>query len=331
MILAAAGAGSTALAQTHQPGGAINEMLGDPDYGVCRGTDPKCFHNWPRATTTDYKVLLFTRTAGPRHADLGQPLPPGLNPPLDPSNVVQRELQRLLAANGIKLDYTEDLAVLSQLNAYNAVIFYSTSRDNLDDAGKTSLRQYLRAGGGFVGIHNAFGTLYNWPYYEGLLGNANFYDHGPFREGDVVVVDRKDASTQALPARWHFKDEWYNLVPFPTHVRFLLTVDEKSWTPVPEREAGPPQGSSQVPPPPGLVLPPFLRSPSVVGHDPGHGSFHPVAWCQYYDGGKAWLTTLGHDAGDFSADDTQFPGAKEFQKLIVGGIQSVMGIKPFCQ
>jgi len=69
----------------------------------------------------------------------------------------------------------------------------------------------------------------------------------------------------------------------------------------------------------------------MVGRNPGHGDFHPVAWCQYYDGGKAWLTTLGHDAGDFAADDKTFAGAQEFQHLIVGGIKSVMGVEPFCQ
>ena len=82
------------------------------DYGVCRGTDAKCFHDWPRPKTTQYRVLLFTRTAGPRHADLGKPLDAGLNPALDDSNVVQREMQKLMAANGIKLDYTEDLKVM---------------------------------------------------------------------------------------------------------------------------------------------------------------------------------------------------------------------------
>ena len=64
---------------------------------------------------------------------------------------------------------------------------------------------------------------------------------------------------------------------------------------------------------------------------PDTARFHPVAWCQYYDGGKAWLTTLGHDAGDFADSDAKFPGALEFQKLIVGGIKSVMGAAPFCQ
>jgi type 1 glutamine amidotransferase len=315
-------------AQSPIPGGAINQNLGDMDYGVCRGVDPKCFHDWPRAKTTEYRVLLYTHTAGPRHEDLGTPLAPGLNPPLAADNVVQREMLRLMTANGIKLDYTEDVAQMTRLNGYNAVIFYSTSRDNLDDGAKTALRQYMRAGGGFVGIHNAFGTLYNWPYYEGLLGGANFYDHGPNRTGDVVIVDRKDASTQGLPARWAFKDEWYNLVPFPTHVRFLATVDEASWTAAgAERPDGPPPGFGGRP----GAGPRQPQLPSVVGRDPGHGSFHPVAWCQYYDGGKSWVTTLGHDAADFAADDKTFAGAKEFQALIVGGIKSVMGATPFCQ
>ena len=325
--VASAGVADQAGAQARMPGGAINENLGDMDYGVCRGTDPKCFHDWPRAKTSEYRVLLYTRTAGPRHADLGTPLPPGLNSPLAEDNVVQREMKRLLEANGIKVDYTEDVSQMTRLNGYNAVIFYSTSRDNLDDDAKTALRQYMRAGGGFVGIHNAFGTLYNWPYYEGLLGGANFYDHGPERSGDVVIVDAKDASTKSLPRRFAFKDEWYNLIPFPTHVRFLATVDEKSWKPLPPGERGfdgPPPGARPGGPPRAPQL------PSVVGRNPGHGDFHPVTWCQYYDGGKAWLTTLGHDAGDFG-DDAKFPGAKAFQTMIVGGIKSVMGAEPFCQ
>ncbi|HUO22967.1 MAG TPA: ThuA domain-containing protein [Caulobacteraceae bacterium] len=324
-VVLAAGFALSASAQTGNPGGPINDNLGEMDYGVCRGIDPSCFHNWPRPATTEYRVLLFTRTGSSRHADLGPSLGPGLNPPLKDGNVVQREMRRLMAANGIELDYTEDVEQLQapRLNGYNAVIFFSTSRDILDDGAKTALRQYMRAGGGFVAIHNAFGTLYNWPYYEGLLGGANFYDHGQERTGDVVIVDDKDVSTKGIGARFHFKDEWYNLIPFPTHVRFLATVDEKSWTPLPPRRqfAGPPREGAVEPPP----------LPSVVGRDPGHGDFHPVAWCQYYDGGKVWATTLGHDANDFAADDSQFAGAKEFQHLIVDGIKSVMGAEPFCQ
>ncbi|MFL6761293.1 MAG: ThuA domain-containing protein [Sphingomicrobium sp.] len=319
LVLAVAAAG--AAAQVGSPGGAINDNLGNVDYGVCRGTSPRCFHDWARDRTSKYRVLLYTRTAGPRHAALGKPLGTGLNPTLGADNVVQREMQRIAAENGWTLDYTEDPAQMVNLNGYNAVVFISTSRDTLDDNGKTALRQYMRAGGGFVGVHNAFGTMYNWPWYEGLLGGTNYYDHGPFREADVVTVDAKDSSTKGLPARWHFGDEWYNLVPFPTKVRFLATVDEKSYGKTLEQ-----------PRPPSTAMPAGFppRMPSVVGHHPGHGSFHPVAWCQYYDGGKAWLTTLGHDARAFEKN-SNFQGAAEFQKLIVGGIKSVMGQESFCQ
>ena len=307
-----------APAQTGNTGGPINDRLGDMDYGVCRGIDPKCFHDWPRPAAAQMRVLIYTKTGGYRHANLGPPLPPGINPALDAKNVVHREMLKIAAENGWRLDYTEDMKEMTDLNGYHAVVFFSPSRDILDDGAKTALRQYMRAGGGFVAIHNAFGTLYNWPYYEGLLGGANFYNHGQFREGDVEIIDDKDISTKGLAKRWRFRDEWYNLIPFPTHVRFLATVDEKSW----------PAGSGEKLAPVGPANP---RYPYVVGQMPGHGSFHPVAWCQYYDGGKVWATTLGHDAGIFANDDSVFPGSVAYRKMIVGGIKSVMGADPFCR
>ena len=289
----------------------------DPVYNVCRGTDPRCYHPW--VSDRQDRVLLYTRTAGPRHANLGPSLAAGLNPPLSPSNVAQNAIIQWMGEQGVAVDWTEDVTRLSNLNKYKAVIFLSTSRDTLWkhgtavdpnaavntrtnaylDAGKVSLRQYIRAGGGFVGIHNAFGTEYNWPWYEGLLGNANYYDHGAFQNGDVEIVAKKDSSTDGLPKRWGFKDEWYNLVPFPTMVKFLATVDEDT-----------------------------LATRRTT--HPGHGDFHPVAWCQYYDGGRAWLTTLGHDGLAFT-DGSGFPGQQEFKQLIVNGILSAMGNVPFCK
>jgi uncharacterized protein len=81
-------------------------------------------------------------------------------------------------------------------------------------------------------------------------------------------------------------------------VKFLATVDEKT-----------------------------LTTKSSV--HPGHGNFHPVAWCQYYDGGRAWATTLGHDAAAFT-DGSGFPGQQQFKQLILIGIKSAMGLVPFC-
>jgi uncharacterized protein len=280
------------------------ENLGDPDYGVCRGTDPKCYHDWHNFDPANgFRVLLYTRTAGPRHANLGPVLPAGLNPPLAPANVVQNAIVAMGQQHGFAVDWTEDVTQLStpaRLFRYNAVLFFSTTRDTLDDPAQTALRQYMRGGGGFVGVHNAFGTEYNWPWYEGLIGSANYYDHGANQQATVQIVDRRDVSTAGLPARWTFTDEWYNLVPFPSRVRFLATVDEST-----------------------------MAVKRTSGH-PGHGDFHPVAWCQYYDGGRAWLTTMGHDAKAFSTDGS-FPGAEHFQKMLLGGIESAMGKSPFCR
>ncbi|GAA0239521.1 ThuA domain-containing protein [Actinomadura nitritigenes] len=308
-VLAAAAltGGPAAAGPRAEPRNAGAQELGDPVYGVCRGTDPRCYHDWGNFDPAEgYRVLVYSRTAGPRHANLGPALGPGMNPPLSDANVAQKALVKMGQDNGFGVDWTEDVAQLASPSAlfrYNAVVFMSTTRDALDDAAQTSLRQYVRGGGGFVGIHNAFGTEYNWPWYEGLLGGANFYDHGRAQPGTVQTVDRKDASTAGLPGRWDFSDEWYNLVPFPSEVRFLATVDEKTLA----------QG--------------------VTGNmnHPGHGSFHPVAWCQYYDGGRAFLTTLGHDAKAFTDDGTGFAGAERFQSLVLNGIESAMGMKPFCR
>jgi type 1 glutamine amidotransferase len=309
-------------------------ISGDPDYGVCRGTDPKCYHDWAHEERDNPpRVLIYTRTAGPRHANLGSRLGPGLNPPLcaatpcpvppagqpqaTSAHTVQLALIRWLAAKGVAADWTEDVTRITGLHRYRAVIFASTSRDTLFahgraidpalavntstsahlDAAKTALRQYMRAGGAFVGIHNAFGTEYNWPYYEGLLGNANYYDHGANQDGDAVIVS-KDSSTEGLGSRFPFRDEWYNLRPFPTKVKFLVNVDENT-----------------------------LATRREI--HPGHGKFHPVAWCQYYDGGRVWVTTLGHDRLAFT-EGSGFPGQAQFQSMITNGILSAMGLLPFC-
>ena len=63
-------------------------IAGDPDYGVCRGTDPECYHNW--VANRENKVLIYSRTAGPRHANLEPALAAGLNPPLGPRRGTSR-------------------------------------------------------------------------------------------------------------------------------------------------------------------------------------------------------------------------------------------------
>jgi len=310
------------------PQGALPSSW-DPTYNVCRGVDPKCYHNW--VDNRQMRVLVYSRTAGPRHAHLGTALGPGKNtqtvsggvftsctpnttscPALNANNVAQAALRSWLNAEGIAVDITEDVTQMGG-NQYRAIIFISTSRDtmwkhgsailttntNLTnnthlDAAKTALRQYMRAGGGFIGIHNAFGTEYNWPYYEGLIGNANYYDHGANQSGHVYLTGKADPSTQGLPADWETIDEWYNFQPYPTNVKFLLRLDE-------------------------------LSLQQRHGTHPGHGDFSPRAWCQNYDGGHVWMTPIGHNT-TFYQDGSNQPGQAEFKRLVVQGIKMTMGV-----
>jgi uncharacterized protein len=299
-------AGATALAIPSKPGSGGSSAAAIytdeiDDYGVCRGVSPSCYNDWGAGWEEgeEKRILIWSRTAGPRHAHLGTPLGPGLNPPLSANNVAQANLKAWAEEQGIEVDYTEDLASFRP-NNYHAVVFLSSNRDTLDDTAQTALMQYVRRGGGFVGIHNAFGAEYHWKYYEGLLGGANFYDHGPNREGTVETVDRDDVSTAGLPREWDFTDEWYNLVPYPSFVNVLAEVDSET----------------------------SLRPEDTNGH-PGHGRHHPVSWCHYYDGGRAWLTTLGHDVKAWTAEP--LAGDAEFKEHVVNGILSAMGVEEFCQ
>ncbi|MEV6636685.1 ThuA domain-containing protein [Actinoplanes sp. NPDC051470] len=289
----------------------------DPYYNVVRGQVPASYHPW--VADRQDRILLYTRTAGPRHAHLGPALPAGLNPALTAAHVLQNAVITWMGEVGVQVDWTEDVTQMPGIGStYKAVVFGSTSRDTLWkhgtavlpaaavntttgahlDAAKTALRQYMRAGGGFVGIHNAIGgTEYNWPYYEGLCGGTQYYDHGANQEGTVVTY-AKDSSTEGLPQRWQFKDEWYNWMPFPERVKFLLGVDEST-----------------------------LATRSST--HPGHGRFHPISWCQYYDGGRSWVTALGHDSAAWT-DGSGFVGQAFFKKHIVNGILSAMGKLPFC-
>jgi hypothetical protein len=300
---------------TNTPRGT--ERFFDTYYNVVRGRVPESYHPW--VATRQDRILLYTRTAGPRHAHLGPALAAGLNPALTDAHVLQNAIIKWMGEVGVQVDWTEDVTQMTGIGSpYKAVVFGSTSRDTLWkhgtavsptaavntttgahlDSAKTALRQYMRAGGGFVGIHNAIGgTEYNWPYYEGLCGGTQYYDHGAHQNGDVVVLS-KDSSTAGLPPRWAFKDEWYNWMPFPTKVKFLLAIDEST-----------------------------LTTKSNV--HPGHGKFHPLTWCQYYDGGRSWVTALGHDSLAWT-DGSGFVGQEFFKQHIVNGILSAMGNLPFC-
>ena len=53
----------------------------------------------------------------------------GLNPPLGANNTTQKDIIRLLNAEGIAVDYTEDINAFTNLNQYASIIFFDGSRE----------------------------------------------------------------------------------------------------------------------------------------------------------------------------------------------------------
>src|SRR5256886_15846830 len=109
------------------------------------------------------RVLVFSKTAGFRHSSI-------------PNGIAA--IQKLGQENGLAVDATEDAGVLTEKNLarYSAVVFLNTTGDGLDQAEQDGVERYIRAGGGYVGVHSATDTEYDWPWYGGLAGA---YFNGP--------------------------------------------------------------------------------------------------------------------------------------------------------
>lgn len=203
------------------------------------------------ARAQEFKALVFSKTTGFRHASI----PDGIT-----------ALQSLAAEHGFEVVATEDAGVFTPegLEPYQVVIFLNTTGDVLDEAQQAAFEAYIRTGRGFVGIHSAADTEYDWPFYAGLLG-VHLQSHPPIQRATINVADRVHPSTSMLPARWERRDEWYDFRANPRGgVHVLATLDEATY------DGG------------------------LMGHD------HPIAWCQTYEGGRSWYTAGGHTPNTYS-------------------------------
>ncbi|WP_155348791.1 ThuA domain-containing protein [Acrocarpospora pleiomorpha] len=190
------------------------------------------------------RVLVFSKTAGFRHSSI----PNGIT-----------AIQQLGAANGFTVVATEDANAFTTANLaqYQAVIWLSTTGDVLNATQQTAFQSYIAAGGGYVGVHAAADTEYDWAWYGGLVG-AYFQSHPATQQATIKVEDRANPSTSHLAPTWTRTDEWYNYRTNPrSAVRVLASLNESSYS-----------GGSM--------------------------GDHPITWCQDYQGGRSWYTGLGH-------------------------------------
>jgi cytochrome c len=214
---------------------------------VLAGSPAGWFDRGAAAASADprFTVLVFSKTTAFRHDSIPQGI---------------AAIEQLGAEHSFAVDSTEDAARFSDSNLarYKAVIFLNTTGDILDADQKAAFERYIRSGGGFVGVHSASDTEYQWPWYGRLVGTW-FASHPQIQHATVHVTAADHSSMKGLPAVWERTDEWYNFRSNPrSAVQVLATVDEGTY------------------------------SGGAMGAD------HPIAWCQTIDGGRSWYTAMGH-------------------------------------
>ena len=200
------------------------------------------------------KVLVFSKTMGFKHASI----PTGI-----------AALQKLGSENGFAVDTTKNGEMFNDenLKQYSAIVFLSTTMNVLDHNQEAAFERYIQAGGGFVGIHAAADTEYDWGWYNKLVG-AQFLSHPRGTpEADFIITDNSFIATKDFPDKvWHRADEIYNYKNINPDVNVIMTVDESTY------EGG------------------------------QNGENHPFAWYHEFDGGRAFYTGAGHTDESFSED-----------------------------
>jgi cytochrome c len=198
------------------------------------------------------RVLVFSRTAGFRHPSIAD---------------AWAFFSSLPVTEGIEATLTEEPTSFRDetLQQFDVVAFVNTTGDVLDGAEEAALERFVRSGRGFVGVHSAADTEYQWTWYGDLVG-AYFVSHPLLPvEVEVTSEEREHPATEHLPPRFRFTDEIYN---FDRNPRFdneiLLTIDEA-----------------------GFIYPNLPDTPSM-------GADHPIAWHKEFDGGRSFYTNLGH-------------------------------------
>lgn len=189
--------------------------------------------------------------------------------------------------NGWEVVTTDDSSIfnLKEIVSFDVVIFNNNCGNKgsiLSKTNQLALQQFVRNGGGFVGIHCAGaiwkegGQFQEW--YEKLIG-TKLVDHPKVQFAKLIVEDSLHQSTKHLDKEWRLKDEWHRFSFNPReNVNVLLSLDEDSY-----------EGTQKM------------------------GGDHPFTWCQQYDGGRSFFTSLGHTK-EIYAD-------LNFQKLLEGGIK----------
>ncbi len=209
-----------------------------------------------------FKVLLITETAGWHHESIDHGIV-AINGLAAKHNfqVVRQQKARKINDDALK--------------GFDAVIFLSTTSDIFDDEEQAAFERYIQSGKGYVGIHAASDTEYDWPWYTQLVGRM-FRIHPTQQTARINAIDHNFPGMEHFPETLLFTDEWYDFNEEKVdNLNYLITIDEKTYDPKVD----------------------WGRAKSD-----GMGDFHPLAWYHEFDGGRSFYTALGHIPAVYSDD-----------------------------
>jgi uncharacterized protein len=206
------------------------------------------------AQRQQFKALLVTKTNGWHHESLHY-------------GVVA--LKKLAKEKMFDLKVWEDPNGFTDkyLEQFQVIIFLSTSGNIFDSAQQKVMERFIQSGKGFVGIHSASDTEYDWPWYNKLVGRM-FYIHPVMQTAKLKILDATFPGLQGFANDKLWTDEQYEFGEEKvTDLKYILAVDETSYNPK-------------------------VQWGDKIGN--GMGKFHPLAWYHNFDGGRSFYTALGH-------------------------------------
>jgi len=195
------------------------------------------------------KVFVFTYSAGYRHSYI--------------STAIEVLTRLGIESKFFDVYVSEDIGDFNEdiLSGVDALLFLTSGEIPFSERQKEMLIDFVRGGGGFIGVHNATDTLYTFPEYGEMIGGY-FYMHPWTQEVYIVVEDHFHPATQHLPHIFKVFDEIYifrNFARNKTHVLLKLDTNFIDMT----------------------------KAPRDI-------DYFPLAWCHSYGSGKVFYTALGH-------------------------------------
>jgi type 1 glutamine amidotransferase len=214
------------------------------------------------AHPTQFKVLLLTKTGDWHHSSQYAAVP---------------AIEKLAKKHHFAVDFYHRTSRINDenLKQYDVIMFLLTSGEVLNKEEQAAMQRFIQAGKGFVGVHSASDTEYDWPWYTKLVGRM-FHTHPTLQTAKLKVLDRTFPGLARMPDEFLWTEEWYEFGDEKIKgLKYILSVDEKSYDPA--LNTGPLEGD-------------------------GMGKFHPMAWYHDYDGGRSFYSGLGHLDSSYSDD-----------------------------